>query len=393
MRILVDMTSVVGGGGYEQSTAFLEGLRSIGASRGIEIVCAVRAGGQLTEFAAAAGLRCIEVKPSLVGRAIFSLFSAAQIIRRERFDAVYVAFGIGLATPRSCPQIINVAYPIICYPDSPYWSHLPSVRRLRTRIKSLVRALLIRRRATVIIAENEVMRDRLIAHAGLNADRVRIVPPIIGGVARALREMARTQQTARSDRRALRILLVTGADPHKNLWRLPAAVDRLHAKGIKSVTFAVTITEEVFRLSCLEGGMVEEANEFRREYFEFLGPTFGDALARQLLECDVIANVSDLESISNNFIEAAAGGKPMLVANRDFALSCVRTPYVVCEPHDASSLAAAIFQCLDGPYTPPLRSEALAIEAADRAHRVLAILEDAAHRRSDERSQGRLSAA
>lgn len=377
MRILVDLTSIVGGGGYEQSTALLEGLHNIGAIRGVEIICAARAGGRLAEFAAAAGLRCIEVEPSVMGRAIFSLFSAARIIRRERIDAVYVAFGIGLAIPRDCPQIINVAYPIICYPDSPYWPHLPTVRRLRTRIKSLARAQLIRRRATGVIAEYGVMRDRLVAHAGLTADRVQIVPPIIGGVARALREMARTQQPARGDGRAFRVLFVTGADPHKNLWCLPAAVERLHAKGVKSVTFAVTVTEEVFRLSCVEGGVTGGANEFRGEYFEFLGPTFGDALARQLLECDVLANISDLESISNNFIEAAAGEKPMLVANRDFALSCVRTPYVVCEPHDADGLAAAVLQCMDGLYMPPARSETLAIEAVDRAQLVLGLLKEA----------------
>lgn len=377
MRILVDLTSVVGGGGYEQSTALLQGLGAVSVSRGVEVICAVRAGGRLAEFVAALGLRSIEVKPSVMRRAIFSLFSAARFIRRERIDAVYVAFGIGLVAPHSCPQIINVAYPIICYPDSPYWQHLPPIRRLRTRIKSLMRAWLIRRRATGVIAEYSVMRDRLVAHAGLPADRAQIVPPIIGGVARRLLQMGWTRRPVRSDGRGFRVLFVTGADPHKNLWRLPAAVERLHARGVRSVIFAVTVTEATFRASCAAVGMVSGADEFRREYFEFLGPTFGDALARQVLDCDVLANISDLESISNNFIEAVACGKPMLLANRDFALRCVRTPYVVCEPHDVEALAAAVLQCVEGRYTSPERDEELAIEAGDRARRVFAILEEA----------------
>lgn len=377
MKILVDLTSVVGGGGYEQSTALLEGLAAIGASRGVEIVCAARAGSQLVTFINAAGLNCIYVDPSITGRAIFSLFSAARIIRRECIDAVYVAFGIGLTVPCGCPQIINVAYPIICYPDSPYWTHLPPWRRLRTRIKSLTRALLIRRHAALVIVEYGVMRDRLVAYAGIPADHIRIVQPIIGSVARSMKTMAQALQVVQSQGSTYRVLFVSGADPHKNLWCLPAAVELLHAKGVTSVTFAVTVTESAFRASCTAAGIVFGADEICRKYFDFLGPTFGEELARQLLECDVLANISDLESISNNFIEASAGIKPMLVANRDFALRCVRTPYVVCEPHDPEALASAVLDCMDGRYVQPQNRGALAIGPNERAEQVLSILEEA----------------
>lgn len=377
MKLLVDMTSVIGGGGYEQSKALLEGLGGISNERKMEIVCAVRSGSSLATLAKSLGFRCITVNASTAGRIAFSLFQAKRIIGNEGFDAIYVAFGVGLSAPRHCPQIINVAYPIICYPDSPYWQHVPFVRRIKARLKSYFRAYLIRHRARCVIAEYAIMRDRLIAHVGISSEQIIVIPPITGRMARSLVNAAtRVPIQAPRGKAAFRILFVSGADQHKNLWRLPAVVDHLRLQGFGRVTFVMTVTETDFRNSCAINGVHYQPNGNDIVCLEFVGPIFDQELVDQVNSCDVFANISDLESISNNFIEAEASKKPMLIADRDFSLSCVRTPYVSCEPHDVNSMAQAIGDCIKGHYTMPEHKDAISIDTTERTQQMVAMLND-----------------
>src|SRR5262249_26505406 len=148
---------------------------------------------------------------ALTQRLSFERVQLPLILGTHEIDAIYTFFGIGLPHPRPVVSIVTAAYPIICYPDSPYWSHLSWHARLRGRVRGALRRGRLRR-ADVILAETEVMRTRLARSLRLPEDRFRLLAPAPSEYVKPLPPAARGQEW--------RVLFLSDLSPHKNLWRL-----------------------------------------------------------------------------------------------------------------------------------------------------------------------------
>lgn len=377
MKILFDLSSVRVGGGVEQSLSVLAELMQIATRAGIETTCLVCRDTPVHRFIVEHDYKHIVIPTRFFSRVYFNLVGSRQFLSAYKPNCVYTFFGIGLPRDGFSKRIINVAYPIICYPDSAYWSLLPARKRMTNRLKARLRSALIRHRSDLILAETTIMRERLVSFSGFDGRTVKVMPPVKGSVASLLeqgRVLAVQEERAANDREdAFKIIFVSGSDPHKNLWRLVAAARLAMRNGgfTRRVKFQVTITRAAFLALCHDMG-VDWSESGLEDYFEFLGSQHGPDLARVVTEADVFANISDLESISNNFIEAAAADKPMLIAERDFSLYACRMPYVVAEPHDPKSLVDAIERAIGGEYTvPPESQQDLTLLANQRAQLVM----------------------
>jgi glycosyltransferase involved in cell wall biosynthesis len=227
-----------------------------------------------------------------------------------------------------------VAYPIICYPDSPYWRHLRWHDRARQRIKNALRGCRLRR-ADKVVVETPVMARRIERYCGIAADRLLVLPPAPSAY---LRRVTRRRHGASPTT----FLFFSGASPHKNLWRLPAVAAVLLESGAGG-SFR-------FLLSC--GPMVLEpafaAFPRTRDHFDFHGPVAARNIQEIYERADVLVNLSDLESFSNNYMEAWRARIPILASDRDFSREICRDSAVYCEPHDARSVAARMLAFIRG---------------------------------------------
>jgi hypothetical protein len=59
-------------------------------------------------------------------------------------------------------------------------------------------------------------------------------------------------------------------------------------------------------------------------------------------------NLSDLESFSNNYMEAWKANVPLLVSDRDFARGICGESAIYCEPHDAAQIAKCMLEFIHG---------------------------------------------
>lgn len=378
MKILVDLVSVSGGGGAEQSISFLSEVCRAFPEIQKNMVCVVRAESRVESHAKDHGFTCELVNQRLLSRVYYTLLGGRRVVAKHNIDVIYVAFGIGISVPREIVQVINVALPIVCYWDSPYWVFLPFIERQKRAWKARIRSFLIKRRASLVLVESEVMRSRLQRALHIQPENIKIVKPMMGFVAREMSALPASVSEAKESAQLVDttvILFVAGNDQHKNLWRLLSLSKLLRQRGVVDVIFRMTVSEEKFVASCMLA-RVWCKSDYASEYFQFVGSLYNAELMALYGEADVVANLSDLESISNNFIEASAIGKPMLISDRDFSVNSVRVPYISCEPHNTESLYDAVLRCRERRFDTPQVVEPLCVSSYDRVRAVLRALEE-----------------
>jgi glycosyltransferase involved in cell wall biosynthesis len=332
--ILLDFSAIRTGGGVQLALNFLDAVFRAEWS-GIRLFVLLPDSGALRNYPlplpAERQLRC----PSApLRRAWFEHRVVRNFIRANGIRVIKTLFGAGLPHGGAVTSVVGVAYPIICYPESPYWRHLRWADKLRQQLKNTLRRRRLRQ-ADYIVVETSVMRRRLVRHCGLRDERMLVLPPApTAYLDRTVRRREGGEPTT--------FLFLSGVSPHKNLWRLPAVAYELMKQGA---------TDRFrFLVSCGSSALDDAFTDapYTRSHFEFLGPVDSRDIQQVYERADVLVNLSDLESFSNNYMEAWKARLPIIASDRDFAREICRGSAVYCEPHDAADVASRMLAFIRG---------------------------------------------
>ncbi|WP_427183805.1 glycosyltransferase family 4 protein [Bordetella bronchialis] len=297
-----------------------------GAWPGVRLFVLLPDSGELARYAVPlpAGRR-LHSPSAPLRRAWFEHVTLQGFIRRNGIRVIKTLFGAGLPHGGSVMSIVGMAYPIICYPDSPYWRHRPWLDKTRQRLKNGLRRWRLRQ-ADRVLVETPVMQRRVARHCGIGTDRLQVLPP---APSTYLSRTARRRDAGEP----MAFLFLSGASPHKNLWRLPAIAAELRHLGAGGAF--------KFLVSCDATALDDAFKGFQhtRGHFDFHGPVASRDIQRLYDRADVLVNLSDLESFSNNYMEAWRARIPILASDRDFAHEICGDSALYCEPHDVREVA------------------------------------------------------
>jgi len=345
MSFLFDFGAIKTGGGLQLASSFLRLFKaSEVASREISVLASER----LAPLAKS-GWDVVGVVPNrMFSRVLFEYFWLPRIIKKENIKAIYTFFGPGLPKISGVKSVVSVAYPIICYPDSNYWRHLPWLERLKKRLINSARAARIRR-ADVVVCETEVMKARLKEFCGIRAEIV-VLPPspteFLSEFDPKLRVLKRNA--------CCRILVLGGLAHHKNNWRLYQVARVLNQRKISAIFVCSFDAEDFGRaIKMTENSSVDR--EIFNKYFEFLGTLPPEGVESAYQGCQFLINLSDLESFSNNYMEAWKASVILLCSDRDFSRHICGESALYFEPHDVDSVVDAI-----------LKATSLSVDSAGR---------------------------
>lgn len=330
MRLLLDMGAIKTGGGVQLALNFVRHIQ--GRQRlGDELFVLVAAGSLLEQEVRQLRAATIWTSPMrYISRAWFEYAVLRELLRKNQISIVFTFFGAGIPCPKGVRSIVTVAYPIICYPESAYWRFERPFRKLFSRMRNWFRCRRLGK-ATLILAETEVMRTRLARQLNMPAERIHILPPAVSVFAESVQ-----RQTSSG---IVTFVIVSDNSHHKNIWRLYAVARELQRRGLRDFVFVLTINKSQFLYDIPERTIDET---IIKKYFRFLGPVAPTRIMDVYRSADVMVQLSDLESFSNNYIEAWRVGLPIIASDRDFARHICEESAVYVEPHDPVA-AAGVF--------------------------------------------------
>ena len=325
MNILLDFGAIKTGGGVQLALNFLDHVE-YSPLRDHNLTLAVPDIGPLsTRRYGPLFERVITSPRSYLARLFFEYFRLQRIMRTEKIDAVFTFFGAGLPHPKRIVSLVTVAYPIICYPESPYWGYISWRRKVRIRALNFLRKHRLKS-ASKIIAETEVMKSRLATTLRCEPDKIVVIPP-------APTDYVTPRDT---DRRGKVFLFPSGNDDHKNLWRLYSVAQCLLAKGMNDFLFVLTVDRGSYMRKLRETAIDEQILD---KNFHFIGSISPDRIMDLYNLGDYVVSLSDLESFSNNYMEAWKVGIPLIASDRDFARGICGDGALYVEPHVADDVA------------------------------------------------------
>ena len=330
MNILLDFGAIVSGGGAQLALNFLDHMKKRGGTAKHSFFLLIPETGPLADIDFSNQYSGIYKTPKpYFRRIIFEHTKLQNILKTNNIQRVYTFFGAGIPCPKGIESIVTVAYPIICYPDSPYWKYVP----LKKKYPKLVVNYFRRKRlkaSSRIIAETEVMKERLIRALNYNSQNINIIPPAPSEYVSPV-EYNPNSETGK-------FLFLSGCDPHKNLWILQNLAKDFVSKGWRDFKFILTVKKESYINSLKEPA----DHEILNNHFEFVGTIHPREIQSVYAKCDFLMIPSDLESFSNNYMEAWKAGIPIIASNRDFAKHICGDSAIYIEPHDISATSSKL---------------------------------------------------
>ncbi len=358
MSYLIDLSAIKSGGGLQLASNFLSvSKEELHNSVDVHLVVSAAIAQRLCD----GEFSVVGVVPNgLIGRALFEYVQFPRLLRKYQVESIYTFFGAGMPVTNGVRAVVSVAYPIICYEDSPYWSYVPRIERLKKRLWNFVRISRLRR-ATTILCETEVMRKRLLSVLGADVE-IFVSPPSPSEF---------IPDIAPSDRRPvagniLEVLVLSGVAYHKNTWRLYEVAELLRRNGSR-VRFVCSFSRRDFlrclkaveKHSVIDSGILDDC-------FDFIGSVGPEAIGGLYARCSVLISLSDLESYSNNYMEAWRTSTVLICSDRDFAREICRESALYCDPHSVPSVVSAIESIISAPSADVMRMLMVGRENLDR---------------------------
>ncbi len=326
-KILIDLSPLKSGGGCQLAYNFLTVLSNLPQQNFVILKPDIGPLAQIdTQFTAFEIITAPTSK--VVPRLRFERFELPRIYEKYGIKKIFTFFGPGLPHPSHIKSIVSVAYPIICYDDSPFWQHLPFKAKIKQKAVNFARKNRLKK-ADVIIAETPVMQKRLADTLSRDTKDIKIIEPAPSLF------VTEGQGKKTIDSNCPQFLILSGTLPHKNVWRLIEIAQHL-SKLLPD--FKITITTTLEQFKALPHSVAFDAAVVEK-HFNFKGTVHPSQIGTFYENTDFLTILSDLESFSNNYMEAWKAGVAIISSDRDFARAACLNSAVYVEPHNAAETA------------------------------------------------------
>jgi glycosyltransferase involved in cell wall biosynthesis len=331
-NILIDFGAIKSGGGAQLATNFLEKLAE-SSLYNKKVAVIFPEIGPIAKLSKQGVFKNILISPSSYARRwLFETIKLQRFIKSENIQKIFTFFGAGLPHSNNVKSIVTVAYPIICYPESAYWNYIRQSDGIRIKIINWFRKERIKN-ASKIIVETEIMRHRIMNTLRCDEKKISIIPPAVSAYVDEVKY--------RFDRCGKKFVFVSGNESHKNLWRLYDVASLLRKLKWKEFSFILTVTRgQYFNDLRMRNCSMDIINS----HFNFLGNVNPRKIMDVYKQADFVVSLSDLESFSNNYMEAWKVGIPLIASNRDFAKSICGQSAIYVEPHNIENVAESFIK-------------------------------------------------
>lgn len=315
MKIIVNLLPLKTGGGVQVALDFLAQANLYGKEHTWLVVA--RKDGPFSDYPETSNIKVVAlVEDNIRSRLYFEYFGCKTLINKYQPDLIYTQFGPHWPGSR-VTNVAGCAYSNIFYPDLDFWGSLPPLKRL---VKKCIDRLRLKRilAADVRIFETKDLADRAINQYGLSKSSVFYVRAAVSSLVTESSFHVETQLRCESLPRGYKILLLSGYHPNKNIEFLVDTAADLKRRGIKDVSFILTLPESDPGTQTV----IEKINSLGvTDYIYNFGPVPQAGCCELYRYCNAAILPSTLESFSNMIAESWAMKKLLYISDLSWGRS------------------------------------------------------------------------
>lgn len=327
MKIIINTTNLVKGGGIQVALSFLYELQVIGNHKYIVFLSSSIASQlDLDAFPGNFKFYKFEYSPSKIQTRRVAVRRFDKIVKMEKPDVVFTIFGPSYWRPK-VPHVMGFALPWLINPESRIFENLNFKEKIKIYIKNIYKSYYVVRDADYYVVETPDVKNRLSEYLKIDSRIIDVVPNTFSKVY----DNSCIIKRGRNINDHFTFVTISANYFHKNLDILNKVIPILRENNV-SCKFILTIPQAEF----------EKKFKIFDDYIVNLGPV-------KIAECPAVYSQADalflptlLECFSASYPEAMRMNLPILTSDLGFARSICRDAALYFDPQSPSDIVMKI---------------------------------------------------
>lgn len=332
LRLLINFATLKTGGGQNVAMNFLHAIgddQSLAADFALSFLVA-RDSDPHRFLTKLNRYRYYVMPRNPVFRILTEIVFGSYIIFREKYDIIYSYFGFGFFLNRT-PQVSGSADSNLFFPEIDFWRHYKGLPRAKKWLVDFYRVATLKM-ATAVVFENEVIENR--ARNLFKLANTVVIKPSVN--ISSDKEYVEFGEVAADTKKGL---FLCGWQLNKNIMLIPEIAAELKRRN-QSIIFILTAPKD----GSAQYREFEKLVEFHGvgDFIEIIGQVKKTQLPDLYNKIDFVLLLSNLESFSNNIIEAWYYGKPLLISDALWARSICNASALYVNQSSSSDIAEIV---------------------------------------------------
>lgn len=337
--LIINLYPVSAGGGLQNAFSFLEELKRQGVSLTCYIIY-VRENSELELFCINNGLNYKSFKTGKIGRIIYELFTFKFQTKNYDTLIIFTLFGnCPFNSPKKAIKISGFARSNILESDIDFWDFLPQNKKIIKKINDKIILFLMRKSHSVVLETPRLVNIALKSKCFRDAKIFLVSMSPSSYIVDKLFKVPKLNVEIKNN---VRILYIAGPHPNKNIHKLAKFFSILN-RGEKNFILQVTLESSTYLSSILE--VFAQYNI--TDKIECIGSLKQHEVPDAIAHADALINVAQLESFSNNWVEAWASGRLLIARDASYAKDSCGDSAVYIDldnPRDGAKAVAEAFE-------------------------------------------------
>ena len=334
--VYLNLVPIKSGGGQQNVLSFLEFIKYQEDQDRFFVFCTQ--GTKVNFYLKKNGFRFHAVGRSKISRLFFELFWFRKYV--EKGGTCFTFFGPAfLGSYGYIRNIVGCAYSNLFYPEVDFWWHCSVLSKFVRKTVDRYRywALL---RSDLVILETEELYER--ASRMLGVDKTRLVKMSVTANSQENRIGSSSDFDFLEAVEGVKFLFLCGDQPNKRITSFIPILKEINRK--MCAVIVLTLDESSDYLSEIRRIAATLNLSDRLVNVGLVDP---EHVADLIVKSDFMVNIALLESFSNNFVEAWALGKKLVVAESVWAKRCCGEAAYYIDPSNIHESASILIDAID----------------------------------------------
>lgn len=328
MRLIINTSNIVVGGGIQVSLSFIEELKKFKDNE-YHLFLSAQVSKQLDVISFPDNFKFyyFNVSPSSLTKGFKVRKELSRLESIIKPDLVFTVFGPAYWKPKTL-HVSGFANGWCYNPNSLAHKRLRLDKRIKSITTTFIKNIEIKE-ADFLIVETEDARRKINKFIKILGEKIFVVGntyhPVYGNY------LSNTSENSCNKDDAFKLLVLSAFYPHKNLEIINSLIPILDRKTKRKVVFYLTISESDFK-----------NNFIVSENLINLGPQKVEDCPELYLKSDALFLPTLLETYSANYPEAMIMKKPIITSDFDFAKDVCKDAALYIDPLDPDDIANKI---------------------------------------------------